>query len=515
MNLPFILDVTVGLIFIYLILSLLASEIQEMIATIFQWRAEHLRKSIENFLAGDDNDSENEQVVHLANLMYNNPLIKNINQQAKGFFVTLPRKFTWAAASAYRSMKFVQVNTKRSQGIFGSNKHSAPSYIPADIFATTLFETLQISSLVQKLTESRLEKFQQERIAEIQQVIDRLKAESNIDDNYLKFIQNIQQELSETREDFNEIILRFQQGKSTLDSSIARMAESVDKYIENFQNQDFQSELYDKALRRLKFFRKDIFDDTERAIMLGGLRPTVKEVVQAVNRGSAIYNELEAAFQDKESASYKAFQEMIYKLPPSVVENLEVLAKRAQSRVKATESGIQALRQELQYAFDSSMERASGVYKRNAKGVALLIGFALAFGANADAFHMISRLSKDSALRDIIVDNAGQLISQNNDKSLIDINQLRQLRQQANQALNDISLPVGWTQVNLQQQMTGSSGIFDFIPGFGIFRVIFGWFISGIAISMGAAFWFDLLGKVINVRNAGRRPVSSARNEKE
>lgn len=43
MNLPFILDVAIGLIFIYLILSLLASEIQELIATVFQWRAEHLK----------------------------------------------------------------------------------------------------------------------------------------------------------------------------------------------------------------------------------------------------------------------------------------------------------------------------------------------------------------------------------------------------------------------------------------------------------------------------------------
>jgi hypothetical protein len=36
MNLPFILDVALGLIFIYLILSLLASEIQELLTTVLQ-----------------------------------------------------------------------------------------------------------------------------------------------------------------------------------------------------------------------------------------------------------------------------------------------------------------------------------------------------------------------------------------------------------------------------------------------------------------------------------------------
>jgi flagellar biosynthesis protein FliR len=41
MSLPLILDIAIGLIFIYLILSLLASEIQELIATLLQWRAKH------------------------------------------------------------------------------------------------------------------------------------------------------------------------------------------------------------------------------------------------------------------------------------------------------------------------------------------------------------------------------------------------------------------------------------------------------------------------------------------
>jgi hypothetical protein len=41
MYLPYILDVTMGLIFIYLVLSLLASEIQELMATVLKWRAVH------------------------------------------------------------------------------------------------------------------------------------------------------------------------------------------------------------------------------------------------------------------------------------------------------------------------------------------------------------------------------------------------------------------------------------------------------------------------------------------
>jgi hypothetical protein len=38
----------------------------------------------------------------------------------------------------------------------------------------------------------------------------------------------------------------------------------------------------------------------------------------------------------------------------------------------------------------------------------------------------------------------------------------------------------------------------------GWLRVLFGWLITAIALSMGAPFWFDLLGKIMNVRNAAK-----------
>jgi hypothetical protein len=37
--------------------------------------------------------------------------------------------------------------------------------------------------------------------------------------------------------------------------------------------------------------------------------------------------------------------------------------------------------------------------------------------------------------------------------------------------------------------------------------------VSGIAIAMGAPFWFDLLGKVMNVRNAGKKSNQSHENQ--
>lgn len=38
------------------------------------------------------------------------------------------------------------------------------------------------------------------------------------------------------------------------------------------------------------------------------------------------------------------------------------------------------------------------------------------------------------------------------------------------------------------------------------FKMLLGWMLSGIAIAMGAPFWFDLLSKIVNVRNTGSKP---------
>ena len=74
MNLPVIIDIIIGIVFIYLTLSLLASEIQELIATVLQWRAEHLKKSIEVLISnGSDAAKEPlqfQQVEQFANAIY-------------------------------------------------------------------------------------------------------------------------------------------------------------------------------------------------------------------------------------------------------------------------------------------------------------------------------------------------------------------------------------------------------------------------------------------------------------
>lgn len=106
LSLPIILEVAIGLIFIYLILSLLASELEESIAAFFQWRSKHLKKSIYRMLGGQknsrkiekqlkgliepstrgDKSSDNDAIIaDFVRIIYDNPLISSITQSTLGF----------------------------------------------------------------------------------------------------------------------------------------------------------------------------------------------------------------------------------------------------------------------------------------------------------------------------------------------------------------------------------------------------------------------------------------------
>ncbi len=75
MGLPAFIDVAISLIFMYLVLSLICTSINEFIATSLKWRAKSLSKACTQLL--DD--------AQLRDAFYNNGLIANrASKQAKG-----------------------------------------------------------------------------------------------------------------------------------------------------------------------------------------------------------------------------------------------------------------------------------------------------------------------------------------------------------------------------------------------------------------------------------------------
>ncbi len=745
MGLPFVLDVAIGLVFIFLTLSLLASELQELITTVLQWRAKHLRDAIEIFLAGGV-DSRSSAVHHLVTKLYDDPLLKNINQEAKGVVSKMARRIS-------RMLPGNQV------GAFGKGRSTGPSYIAPETFATSLLERLGLATLSRKLTEVRLEKFKDRILSQI-----RTYAESaNVQDLGIEETDN-GRNFKILVDEYEQILDNFRQEEATLSTCVEQMGESLSAYITSYPivetapSLDLETGAMVSPSQELAYFAKrlrslklSLFGEkNERAMRSGGLRPSLTEIADLVNRSSNTYKEVDEAYQtiktwgaeielrvnpelekllredhpdtiekqlidrdikaawdsfeihrdgktierqlkkdypelfkrvksrldrnsqklyqaqrnpayrrkrtgmramqtglrtlwqkltgrdlsglerqrqglisrifdqlsdeeqrqfitrildglpevdraevmgnaladlDNESRymavnqvldkliatwddsgmpllteeerllydryqTYKSIQQVLSSLPNSVQESFAILARRAQTRVQQTGNDVSQFREEVGLWFDRAMSRSSGVYKRNAKGVALLIGVGLAVATNADTFYIIERLSSDENLRQVVTQQAIQIKpipstdaapgSGSSPNSISDRQQLKNIKSITDSALQEISLPLGWNPTHVTQQLgcrapeidrdptawetllssclpegkAASNNLFANADQISktrwaaIPRILLGWLVSGIAISMGAPFWFDLLGKIVNVRNSGGKPPS-------
>lgn len=160
---------------------------------------------------------------------------------------------------------------------------------------------------------------------------------------------------------------------------------------------------------------------------------------------------------------------------------------------------------EIANTFTQIMERTSGVYKRNAKGVSFAFGFLAAALLNIDSFYVIEQLSKNPNLRQGINQVATEVFQTNEscfkdaqddptkvakctDKLQVSVKNLEKINQ---------PLPLGWNEKGWfnGEQIKEQNGLL---------QAIFGWLMTGVAVAMGAPFWFDILGKFINVRNTGK-----------
>ncbi|MEG4861115.1 hypothetical protein QUB75_27545 [Microcoleus sp. K1-B6] len=492
MNLPVIIDIIIGLVFIYLTLSLLASEIQELIATVWQWRAEHLKKSIEVLISGGSEGAKDplqfKRVGQLAHAIYANPIIKDLNQGAKGLLSEGFRSVTHRMGDLYHGI----TGTKN---VFG-NKSSGPSYIPAECFSASLLETLKVSSLLSSISKTRLERFKDLQLSQIQQIGENL----SLPDATKPIIE---QEFRWLTAEFNRVVEDYQNNLANLNNSLDRMSEKLGFYIKDSQVYLPETELGGREFQRQMAFVKARFDSKiERVALLGQLQPSFSNLLNTVKKSQDSVAEIMEL--KEESPIYQQIQETLDSMPESLKRSLYILAQRAEKSGGDTQEQLQRFQKEIEIWFDQSMERASGVYKRNARGVAILLGTAIAVAANADSIHIINRLSKDSMLRSTVNLYAEQLVEKNARTKLDNLTSLRKVQKDVDIALDEVALPFGWSEENRLERDKQGNLLWP-----ALITKLFGWILSGVAISMGAAFWFEALNKIINIRNAGKKPPSS------
>ena len=487
MNLPLVIEIAIGLVFIYLILSLLTSEIQELIAILLQWRAEHLKKSIENLFTGSA--IEDPVYQKFTDEFYASPLIQSLNQEAKGVLAIFFRSIIQGLTRSYSLLT-------RTRNVFDRQK-SAPSYIPAETFSVALLQKLNIDQLSQSISELTAKRFSQERLVLLQIVLDDLR-NSLGDNSFLDHeFKGLQRSLDNTIDDFIS-------GRTTLANSVNQVSHQLLQFIDNTESLLGEEHHCKEIIRsRLPYIKQTISQQQ--------LEPTIAEVLRLVFATSnALPGTRSGDRPAKVSPWLVEMVETIDREQPELLKNVallpyplqqNLLSLAKQSRIKAhsLEAEVRQLEVEVATWFNNSMERASGVYRRNSKGVAILIGFFVALLINADTLHMVERLSKDNLLRSTITQAADRVVVQASPAPAE--TELARIKTAVNAELDTLPLPIGWDAINTREQAIADKGWS--VP---FLRRAIGWLISGIALSMGASFWYDLLKRVVQVRGTGGKP---------
>ncbi len=170
-------------------------------------------------------------------------------------------------------------------------------------------------------------------------------------------------------------------------------------------------------------------------------------------------------------------REMIGKIP-----NDNPIQGVLSALVGSGQEEVDALKAKVAGWFDEGMGRISGWYKRTVKYWLLGIAGAVAVTTNANSLQIVAVLWENDALRTVIVAQA-EAAAALQDVSEID---------EAGEQLKDF--PIGWTgeeEIGTVYWWAHSAA---------------GWLLTMAAISLGAPFWFDLLGKVARLRASGDKP---------
>ncbi|MFD2936613.1 hypothetical protein [Spirosoma flavum] len=194
---------------------------------------------------------------------------------------------------------------------------------------------------------------------------------------------------------------------------------------------------------------------------------------------------------------------------------------------------FQTFKYELEKWYNGYMEQVSGWFKRYAQGVVWIVAAVVTLLLNVDTIYLTNRLFNDNGLRERLVEkavnttqNGGKSFSKDTkfgeylhkydftlvqadssnpkafviksdltaaDSIIVQSTYIRFVQDQ----VADLKLPIGWDF---------TSGKSPLQPGQSVWLALLGWVLTAAALSFGAPFWFDLLLKLVNIRNTARRP---------
>jgi len=186
-------------------------------------------------------------------------------------------------------------------------------------------------------------------------------------------------------------------------------------------------------------------------------------------------------------------REQVSGLPDSEIK------RKLAGMIDVAGNDVDRLRTELEHWYDDAMNRVSGWYKRKSHVWLMVFGVLVVCAWNVDTLSVVNRLWNDPTARAAVVAQADKAAQADSTE------QLEELAADF-QAVQALQLPVGWST-------SGDPDDPRRFPESINFMKVLGLLLTAMAVSFGAPFWFDALGKLGRLRATGkpegRRPGSA------
>ncbi len=166
-------------------------------------------------------------------------------------------------------------------------------------------------------------------------------------------------------------------------------------------------------------------------------------------------------------------------------DQVSALPEPVRPLVTAAGNELNRARWNIEQWYDDAMQRVTGWYKRNAQLIVLVLAVLVAGALNADTIAMGRVLWRDDTIRETVVAQAEQAVQEVPPPAENSV-------EEAQADFEALDLPMGWGDL----PDGGKAWLSKFL----------GLTITVLALSLGAPFWFDMLGKLVNLRGTGKLP---------
>jgi hypothetical protein len=194
----------------------------------------------------------------------------------------------------------------------------------------------------------------------------------------------------------------------------------------------------------------------------------------------------------------------------------------------AAQGNLDVARKNLEAWYTGGMDRVSGWYKLHTRRVLLVVGLLVAVIFNVDTLTIVTQLSRSAELRKSLADAATQVVETkrfNGVELQVNEGDIKIAQDDLKKFASGIiayekqGLPIGHSCLSPAEVGTDSRlravigrcwlNIRATAAGDWLVKVL-GWLVTGLAVSLGAPFWFDLLNRLVDLRGAGKRPEPTA-----